>query len=140
MPRLHEWEEGGARAHAPPLAEQGSRHGLERAFEIGERDALVDRQPLDLVEDGQVRRVEGLTPVDPTGCHHEDGGGCACIVRICTAEASVRSRSSGWSGTLTYNESFIVRAGWSTGMFSAWKLCQSSSTSGPLSHPEPEAP
>ncbi len=34
-------------------------------------------------------------------------------MRICTALVSVRSSSSGWPGTFTYSESFIVRAGWS---------------------------
>ncbi len=67
------------------------------------------------------------------------GGGWDCIVRICAALVSVRSRSSGCPGTLTYSESFIVRAGWSGGMLSAWKLCQSSSISGPSATRNPRS-
>ena len=37
---------------------------VERALEVGERDALVDGEPLDLVEDRRVRRVGRVAPVD----------------------------------------------------------------------------
>ena len=40
-----------------PVAEQRREHVVERALEVGHRDALVDDQPLDLVEHRAVRGV-----------------------------------------------------------------------------------
>ena len=47
------------------------------------------------------------------------------------ADVSVRSNRSLRPGTSRKMVSRVVRAGWSGGMFSAWKLYQSVSTSGP---------
>ena len=45
---------------------------VEGALEVGHREALVDRQPLDLVEDGRVRRVELVGAVGPPGADDVD--------------------------------------------------------------------
>ena len=58
---------------APTLSEQRLGHGLERSLEIGEREALVDRQTLDLIEDRQVRGVGRLAPVDAPRTDDVDG-------------------------------------------------------------------
>ena len=67
--RLHEREVRRAEPHPTSLAEQRPREHLERALEVGERDALVDDEALDLVEDRQVRRVGRLPAEDPAGRH-----------------------------------------------------------------------
>ena len=50
------------------LAEDRAREREQRALEVGERDVLVDRQPLDLVE---LRRVGGVV-VAPVGAAGDD--------------------------------------------------------------------
>ena len=60
--RLGEGEEARPHAHLA-LAEDGADEELDRAAEVGERDPAVDGEPLDLVEDGCVRRVERVAPV-----------------------------------------------------------------------------
>jgi hypothetical protein len=56
-----------------------------------------------------------------------------CSVRTCTGEVCVRSRFLSDS----QNVSWLSRAGWSPGMFSASKLKYSDSTSGPSCHWKP---
>ena len=46
---------------------------VQRPLEVGHRDALVDDEALDLVEDGGVRRVELIGAVDPARADHVDG-------------------------------------------------------------------
>ena len=55
--RLGEREEVRAQAHLALVAEDRAGEGQQRALEVGERDVLVDRQALDLVELRRVRRV-----------------------------------------------------------------------------------
>ena len=46
-----------AQADLAVVAEDRAREGQQRALEVGERDVLVDREALDLVE---LRRVRGV--------------------------------------------------------------------------------
>src|SRR5665809_119543 len=46
---------------------------LETALEVGHRDALVDRETLDLHEAAEVRRVLRVAPVDAPGTDDVDG-------------------------------------------------------------------
>ena len=55
--RLGEREEVGAQLHLALVAEDRAREREQRPLEVGERDALVDREPLDLVELRRVGRV-----------------------------------------------------------------------------------
>src|SRR4051812_47512643 len=55
--RLGEREEVRSQADVAPLAEDRVREADERALEVRERDVLVDREPLDLVELRRVGRV-----------------------------------------------------------------------------------
>src|SRR3954468_13835204 len=55
--RLGEREEVRAQADVAALAEDRVGEAQQRALEVGERDVLVDREPLDLVELRRVRRV-----------------------------------------------------------------------------------
>ena len=57
----------------PLLAEQRLQQEVERAREVGERDPLVDGEPLDLVEDRRVRRVGRVAPVDAAERDDVDG-------------------------------------------------------------------
>ena len=90
--RLREREVVGAEADLPLLAEQGAHEVEQRSLQVGERDAAVDRQPLDLVEDRDVRRVGRVSPVDPPERDDVDGR----LLRppspcICDGDVSVRS-------------------------------------------------
>ena len=58
-----------AQAHVALVAEDGARELQQRPLEVGERDVLVDGEPLDLVELGRVRGV-GVGPVDAPGIDH----------------------------------------------------------------------
>ena len=65
--RLGEREVAGAQAQHDVVAlEERLEEGLERPLEVAERDALVDHQPLDLVEHRRVRRV-AVRPIDAAG-------------------------------------------------------------------------
>ena len=55
------------------LSEERLQEVVQRAFEIAERDALVDRETLDLVERRRVRRVGCVAPVDAPERHDVDG-------------------------------------------------------------------
>ena len=46
---------------------------LERSLEVGEGDALVDGEPLDLVEDRVALRIGRVAPVDAAERDHVDG-------------------------------------------------------------------
>ena len=61
--RLGEREEVRAQAHLALVAEDRPGEREQRALEVGERDVLVDREALDLVELRRVRRVV-VAPVD----------------------------------------------------------------------------
>ena len=61
--RLGEREEVRAQPDLALGAEDRARERQQRALEVGERDALVDREPLDLVELRRVRGV-GVAAVD----------------------------------------------------------------------------
>ena len=63
----------GREAHVALLAEEGAHQVGERALQVGERDAPVDREALDLVEDRRVSGVRGVAPVDAAGRDHVDG-------------------------------------------------------------------
>jgi hypothetical protein len=62
--RLGEREEVRAQADLALVAEDRAGEGQQRALQVGERDVLVDREPLDLVELRRVGRV-GVAAVDP---------------------------------------------------------------------------
>ena len=49
--RLREREVVRPEAHRALLAEERAHHVQQRSLEVGERDAAVDGEPLDLVED-----------------------------------------------------------------------------------------
>ena len=58
----------------PPLLAEQRLHQRSRASqEVGERDPLVDREPLDLVEDRRVRRVRRVAAVDAAERDDVDG-------------------------------------------------------------------
>ncbi len=54
------------------VAEHDPREVLQRADQVGHRDALVDDEALDLVEDRYVRGVELVGAVDLARAHHVD--------------------------------------------------------------------
>ena len=109
--RLDEREVRRAEAHTPSLAEQRLRHRLEGALEIGERDALVDDERLDLVEHGQVGGVCGLPPVHAPRRDDVDGRRLR-LHRADLDRARLGAQQElGMPGIETYSESFIVRAG-----------------------------
>ena len=63
-----------ARAHADlALAEDGADEELDRAAQVGERDPAVDREPLDLVENWRMRRVERVAAVGAPERDEVDG-------------------------------------------------------------------
>ena len=66
--RLGEREEVRAQADLAVVAEDRARERQQRALEVGERDVLVDREALDLVE---LRRVRGVV-VAPVGAAGDD--------------------------------------------------------------------
>src|SRR5947209_1553642 len=53
-------------------AEVGGGERLDGARKVSERDALVDDQALDLVEDRQVAGIRRLVPIHPAGHHRVD--------------------------------------------------------------------
>ena len=55
-----------AQADLAVVAEDRAREGQQRAAQVGERDVLVDREALDLVELRRVRGV-GVAPVRAAG-------------------------------------------------------------------------
>ncbi len=61
------------KAHDGVFAVHAANHGLQRAFEVGERDAPVDDQPLNLVENRRVGGVHLVGAVDPPGGDDADG-------------------------------------------------------------------
>ena len=65
--RLGEREVVRAEAHPALLAEERAHQVEQRPLEVGERDPAVDGEPLDLVEDRRVRRVELIGPERPAG-------------------------------------------------------------------------
>ena len=67
---LGEREEVGLQPRLALGPEDRPRDRLERPREVGERDALGDREPLDLVEHRQVRGVDRVAAVD--GARHDD--------------------------------------------------------------------
>ena len=72
--RLREGEVVGAEAHDRLLAVEPLCEHLQRALEVGHRNAAVDHEPLDLVEEGGVGRVHRVGAVDPSGRDDADGG------------------------------------------------------------------
>src|SRR3954466_7660415 len=64
--RLGEREEVRPQPHRPLFAEDRAGEAQQRALEVGERDVLVDREALDLVELRRVRRVV-VAPVGAAG-------------------------------------------------------------------------
>ena len=124
-------------AHA--LAEHRRGEVVERALEVGHRQALVDREPLDLVEDRGVRGVQLVGAEDLARADDVDRQRRArAAPRACTGEVCVRSTRP-LSGGSTKNVSCICRAGWSGSKFSASKLNHSASTSGPSATSQPIA-
>ena len=65
-PRLGEREEVRAQADLALVAEDRAGERQQRALQVGERDVLVDREALDLVELRRVRRV-AVAAVDAAG-------------------------------------------------------------------------
>ena len=75
-----------------PSPNSSAREVVEGALEVGHRDALVDREALDLVEDRHVRGVELVGAEHPAGHGDVDGHARArACVRTCTGEVCVRS-------------------------------------------------
>ena len=71
--RLGVGEEVGAEPGADALVvEQPAHEGLDGAEQVGEGDAAVDGERLDLVEHRRVPGVEGLVAVGAAGRDHED--------------------------------------------------------------------
>ena len=68
--RLGEREVAGTQPHLGVLAEHLAREREQHALQVGERDVLVDRQALELVEHRHVRRVGRVGAVDAAG--HDD--------------------------------------------------------------------
>ncbi len=73
--RLGEREVAGAQAAGEALTEEGLGEGLDRAGQVGEGDAAVDHQALDLVEDGEVGGIGGLVTEHPPRHDHVDRWG-----------------------------------------------------------------
>ena len=90
-PGLHEREVRRPEPDAAALAEHGPGDDLERALQVGERDALVHGQALDLVEDRQVGGVGGLASVDAA---RRDHVARAAAVTASCGSAPRRSRSA----------------------------------------------
>ena len=61
-----------AKADAPLGPVQGAHHVQQRSFQVGERDALVDGEALELVEDRIARRRDRVAPVDAADRDHVD--------------------------------------------------------------------
>src|SRR3546814_9681690 len=80
---LREGEIAGPQAQDDVVAlEKGLQEGLQRPFEMAERDALVDHQPLDLMEHRRMRRV-AVRPIDPARRDDEEIGRASCRERVC---------------------------------------------------------
>ncbi len=124
---LGEGEEAGAQPHLEPLAEQRAGQVAQRALEVGEGQAPVDGEALDLVEDRRVRRVLRVAAEDAAGDDHVDRRRLAAISRTCTGEVCVRSSTPGRIQSVSVS----ALAGWSSAKLRAVKLCHSVSTSGP---------
>src|SRR5436190_843639 len=65
--RLGEGEEARAHPHLALRPEQQPEVLQHRAAQVGQRDAAVDREALDLLERRRMRRVRGVATVDATG-------------------------------------------------------------------------
>src|SRR6516165_6716784 len=68
--RLGEREVVGPEPRAQPHAEHRVHERLDRPAQVGHGQALVHREPLDLVEDRAVRGVQRIVPVDPARADH----------------------------------------------------------------------
>src|SRR5580704_17675431 len=68
--RLGEGEVVGPEPRAQPHAEHRVHECLDRPAQVGHRQALVNREPLDLVEHRAVRGVEWVVPVAAAGADH----------------------------------------------------------------------
>src|SRR5215471_17500305 len=68
--RLGEGEVVGPEPRAQPHAEHRVHERLDRTAQVGHGQALVDREPLDLVEYRAVRGVELVVPVGAAGADH----------------------------------------------------------------------
>ena len=77
---------------------------------MSERDAFVNGQSLDLVEDGQMRGVVLVRPVDAAGTDDVDRQSRVKRARTCTGEVWVRKTMPPSSGS-TNKVSVMVRAG-----------------------------
>ncbi len=131
--RLDEREERRREAHLGASPEEALREGRERPLRCGEGDPLVDDEPLDLVEDRRVPRVDVVLAVDAPGAEDPDGG-LAALHRPHLDRRGVRpeqKRVATGPAPSTKNVSTSSRAGWSGGKFSDSKLYQSVSISGP---------
>ena len=120
-----------------PGAEHRRREQVQRAAQVRHRQALVDRKPLDLVEDRRVGGVERLLPVDPAG--RDDVARCAAVQqrpdlhrRGVGAQQDTR-RSAGRATACPGSRGPDAHGG----MFSASKLSHSASTSGPSATSQP---
>ena len=70
--RLGEREVVRAQADLAVGPEERAREVLERALEVRQREAAVDREALDLLEHRRVRRVERVAAVDAARADHVD--------------------------------------------------------------------
>ena len=61
--RLGVGEEARTQAHLH-VAEQLVQHRLERALQVGQRDAFADDEPLELLEHRRVAEIEVVAAVD----------------------------------------------------------------------------
>ena len=99
--RLGEREVVRAELRPPLLAEQRLHQQVERPEQVGERDPLVDREPLDLVEDRRVRRVGRVAAVHAAERDDVDraaaappSSGSATATSPCGAASRRRGRAS----------------------------------------------
>ncbi len=115
------------------------RQVVERALQVGERDALVDAQSLDLVEHRDVRRVELVGAVHlARGTRRRSAAGgrawCAPAPARCGCAAPCGARSAS-----TKRVSLVPRAGWSGPRLRASKFSHSPSACGPSAISQPIA-
>ncbi len=72
-PRLYEREEIAAEAYLPVVPEITAGKFIKRTFQVAQRDMLVHRHPVYLVEHPAVRGIHRFIPVNPSRFNHADG-------------------------------------------------------------------
>ena len=113
-PGLDEREEVGREPDPRVRAEHRAGERLQRPLQVGERDPLVDREALDLVEHGHVRRV-GRRPAGTRGpgAITYTGGCWRSMVRICIARGLRAQQQVGCAGHVEVDRVLLAAGGWS---------------------------